>query len=97
MNVQCDPAFYMSQLHTPWYSVEIIPWNYYGRYSVEFHVGKNMKTPWRLRRNPCGLLYGIITEHDGSPWNFRVFCPRGITVQNVVYENSIKYCTWNPI
>jgi len=46
-----------------------------GRFFMEFHVGKNMKTPRILYGIPCGILHGIIMEHDGSSWRFRMLLP----------------------
>jgi len=54
-------------------STEIIPWNFHGRFSMKFHVGKNTKIPWRLYGIPCGILHGIIMKHDRSPLSFHVF------------------------
>jgi len=52
---------------------------------MEFHVGKNMKTPWIHYGIPCGILHGITVEHDGSPWSF-LFLPMWNSLENLPWK-----------
>jgi len=62
------PNFILHRI--PWkLSMEIIPWNFRGKFSTEFHVEKHMKTPWIS-----------IVFHGNSTYivsmEFSCFCPR---------------------
>jgi len=54
-----------------------------GRFSMEIHVGKNLKIPWRLME--------FYVEYSMElPWNtaglhgvFICFCPSGIAIENI--------------
>jgi len=62
--------------HLPW-TFRGFPWKIFRGNFMEFNVGKNIKTQWRVE-TPCGILGGITMEH--ARWvsvEFSyLFCPR---------------------
>jgi len=73
--------------------VENLLWKFYGRFSMEFHVGINMKTSWRFHGISRGILCRISMENF-SMVILREQKPTKTLWRPVVfYGNSMEYST----